>query len=72
MTQLLETFGNKHVEEPHPLIGQLFEILLCNLISQHAIFQEERWMLTSNPLFKFPLVHEVIVHGLFDIILRGF
>ena len=29
-------------------------------------------MLTNNPLFKFPLVHEVKVHGLFEIILHGF
>ena len=29
-------------------------------------------MLTSDPLFKFPLVREVIVHGLFEIILHGF
>ena len=56
----------------HHLIGQLVEILQCNLISQHAIFHKARWMLTSDPLFKFPLVHEVIVHGLFEIILHGF
>ena len=29
-------------------------------------------MLTSDPLFKFPLVHEVIVYGLFEIMLHGF
>ena len=29
-------------------------------------------MLTSDPLFEFPLVHEVIVHGLFETILHGF
>ena len=56
----------------HYLIGQLLEILLCNLISQHAIFYEARWMLTSNPLFTFPLIHEVIFHGLFEIILHEF
>ena len=59
-------------KKPHHLIGQLYEILPCNLISQHAIFHETRLMLTSDPLFKFPLVHEVIVHGLFEIILHGF
>ena len=29
-------------------------------------------MLTSDPFFKFLLVHEVIVHGLFEIILHRF
>ena len=53
-------------KKPHHLIGQLLEILPHNLISQHAIFDEARWMLTSDPLFKFPLVHEVIVHGQVD------
>ena len=53
-------------KKPHHLIGQLLEILPHNLISQHAIFDEARWMLTSDSLFKFPLVHEVIVHGQVD------
>ena len=38
----------------------------------HSIFYEARWMLTSDPLFKFPLVHEVIVHGRFEIISHEF
>ena len=59
-------------KKPHYLIGHLFEVLPCNLISQHAIFYEARWMLTRDPLFKFPLVHEVIVHGLFEITLHRF
>ena len=50
------------------LIRQLFQILLCNLISQHAFFCKMRWMLMSDPLFKFPLVHELI----FEIVLHGF
>ena len=29
-------------------------------------------MLTSDPLFEFTLVHEIIVQGLFETILRGF
>ena len=29
-------------------------------------------MLTKGPLFEFTLVHEIIVHGLFQTILRGF
>ena len=56
----------------HYLIGQLLENLPCKLISQHAIFLKGRWMLTSNPLFEFPLVHEVICHGVFETILRRF
>ena len=59
-------------KKPHYVIGQLFEILPCNLISQQAIFAKTRWTLTSVPLFKFLLVHEVIVHGLFEIILHEF
>ena len=58
--------------KPHYLIGQLIEILPCNLISEHANIHKGRWMLTSQPLFEFPLVHEVIVHGLFETILHGF
>ena len=54
----------------HYLIGQPLGTLLCNLISQHVIFPKQ--MLTSNPLFEFPLVHEVKVHGPFEIILCGF
>ena len=56
----------------HYLIGQLLEILLCDLVFQYVIFDEARWMLRSNPLFKFPLILEVMVHGLFEIILHGF
>ena len=56
----------------HYLIGQLLEILPCNLISQHAIFHKAKSMLTNDPLLEFPLVHEVIVHGLFETILHGF
>ena len=29
-------------------------------------------MLTSNPIFRFALIHEVIFHGLFEITLHGF
>ena len=29
-------------------------------------------MLTRDPLYEFPLVHEIIIHGLFETILRGF
>ena len=57
MVQLPKTFGNKHVIET---------ILLCNLISQHAIFHEVRSMLTCDSLFRFPVVHEVILYGLFE------
>ena len=57
-------------KKPHYLIGQLHEILPCNLISQHAIFHEVRWMLISDPLLKFPLVHELIVCGLIEIFLH--
>ena len=67
--KLLETNMWK---KPHHLIGQLLEILPCKLISQHAIFYKARWMLTSDPLFKFALVHEIIVHGLFEMFLHGF
>ena len=35
----------------HYLIGQFFEILLCNLISPHALFHKARWMLVCDPLF---------------------
>ena len=56
----------------HYLIGQLLEILPCNLISQNAIFYKARWILTDNPLLKFPLVHEVIANGLFEKSLYGF
>ena len=56
----------------HYLIGQLLENLPYKLIFQHAIFLKGRWMLTSNPLFEFPLVHEVICHGVFETILRRF
>ena len=59
-------------KKPHYLIRQLLKILPCNLIFQHAIFDEARWMLISDSLFKFPLVHKVIAHGLFEIILHGF
>ena len=59
-------------QKPHYLIGQLLEILPCNLISQHAIFHKAKSMLTNDPLLEFPLVHEVIVHGLFETILHGF
>ena len=59
-------------KKSHHLIGQLLEVLPCNLISQHAILYEARWMLTSDSLFKFPLVHEVMVHGIFGIIFHGF
>ena len=61
----LKLSETKMWKKPHYLIGQLLEILTCNLISQHAIFCKARWMLTSDHLFEFPLVHEVIVHGLF-------
>ena len=56
----------------HYLIGQLLEILRYNLISQHAIFYKARWMLRTNPVFEFPLVHEIIVHGLFETISMDF
>ena len=59
-------------KKPHYLIGQLLEILPCNQISQHVVFDKARCMLTSNPLFKLLLVHEIIVHGLFEIILLEF
>ena len=65
--KLLETNMWK---KPHHLIGQL-QILPCNLISQHAIFHEVSLMLTSDPLFSSLLVHEVIVYGLYEIILHG-
>ena len=59
-------------KKPHYLIGQLLEILPYNLISEHAIFDETRWTLTSDPLFKFPLVYKVILHGPFETILHRF
>lgn len=59
-------------KKPHYLIGQLLEILPYNLISEHAIFDERRWTLASDPLFKFPLVYKVILHGLFETTLHGF
>ena len=59
-------------KKPHYLIGQFLEILPSKLISQHEIFHEVRWMLTSNSLFKRPLVHEVTIHGLFEMFLHGF
>ena len=58
-------------KKPHYLIGQL-EILSHDLISQNAIVHETRWMLTSNSLSKFPLVHQLILCGLFERILHGF
>ena len=57
-------------KKPHYLIGQLLDILPCKVSSQHAIFYKARWMLISDPLFKFPLVHELIVCGLFEIFLH--
>ena len=44
----------------------------CNLISRHTIFHKVRWMLTSNRLFRFPLIYELIVYRLFEVILHGF
>ena len=66
------TFRNKHVGKPHYLIGQVLEMLPCNIISQRTIFHEARWMLISGPLFKFPSVHELIFCGLFEIFLPEF
>ena len=68
----LKLSETKTWNKPHSLIGQLTEILPCNLISPHAIVHKARWMLTSDALFEFPLVHEVIVYGLFETILHGF
>ena len=59
-------------KKPHYLIGELLEILPCNLISQQAIFHKARWILTGDPLFKFPLVHGVILNGKSEIILLVF
>ena len=56
-------------KKPHYLIEQFLAILTCNLISQNTIFHKARWMLTNDPLVKFPLVHEVIVHRLLEMIL---
>ena len=68
----LKFLETKAWKKPHYLIGQLLQISPCNLIWQHAIFHKARWMLTSDPLFEFPLLHEVIFHGLFETILHGF
>ena len=44
-----------------------------NKVSETKMWKKPHYlMLTSNPLFEFPLVHEVICHGLFETILRGF
>ena len=59
-------------KKPQYLIGRLPEILRCTLVSQHTIIHEARSMLTSESLFRFPLVHEVIFHLLIEIILPGF
>ena len=59
-------------KKPHYLIKQFLAILMCNLISQNAIFHKAIWMLTNDPLVKFPLVHKVIVHGLLEMILTFF
>ena len=62
----LNLSGTKMWKKPHYLTEQLLEILPCNLISQHAIFYKARWMLASDSLFEYPLVHEFIVQGLFE------
>ena len=73
MGWMLVTFGKKIWKKLHYLTGQLLKIVLCRLISQHVNFYKARWILTSNPLFGFPLVHEVIAHAHgFCSILHGF
>ena len=64
---LLETCGRNYITWLDNLLK-----FYCVVISQHAIFHKVRWMLTSNLSFKFPLVHELIVYGLFGIILHRF
>ena len=59
-------------KKPNYLIGQLLLILLCDIISQHVIFNKVRWMLIRDPSFKFPLVHELKVCGLFEMFLHEF
>ena len=68
----LKLYERIMMKKPHYLIGQLLETLPCNLNSQHAIFHEAKWMLTSDPLFKLPLVYDVTVHGLLEMFLHGF
>ena len=50
MLQLLENFGGTMQKKLHYLIGQLLEILLRNLISQHAIFDKTTWVLIATLL----------------------
>ena len=45
----------------------MYRITVLDWITSRA-----RWMLTSDPLFEFPLAHEVIVYGLFETILHEF
>ena len=59
-------------KKPNSLIGQLLGILLCNIISQHAIFRKERWMLIRGTLLKNVLVQKLKVCGIFEMFLHEF